>query len=271
MITSRIRSLAILALVLSSGGCVATRSDVRILQGDIFALRGDVARSDSARRRELLALTGSLNTTLATLRDSIEAVSERLGKFQGDARQEFYAISQQLLVLGELTGQGQRRITELRAELENRSQQMATPPAVSPGDTAAPPAGGAAPQIPGPAQLWLIGRQQLDQKSYGAARDAFQTLLQHYPTSEMAAGAQLSIAESFAAENRALEADSANRVVFEKYPQSPAAPTAMYRLGLSLGRQGKRSEARGIMTRVAQNYPRTDEADLARDWLQRNP
>lgn len=270
MKTSRFSSLVVLSLALSSGACVATRSDVRILQGDIFALRGDVARADSARTRELLALTGSLTTTLGTLRDSIEAVSARLGKFQGDARQEFYAISQQLLVLGELTGQGQRRIMELRAELENRSQQMATQPAPTPGDTSPPPPA-AGSQVPGPAQLWLIGRNQLEQKSYSAAREAFQTLLQTYPTSEMAPGAQLSIAESFAAENLAVQADSANRIVFEKYPSSTAAPTAMYRLGLSLSRQGKRAEARVIMTRVAQSFPRTDEADLARDWLQRNP
>jgi hypothetical protein len=55
------RAVATLSLVATSG-CFATRSDMRVLQGDILNFRTESARADSARARQLAAVASALGT-----------------------------------------------------------------------------------------------------------------------------------------------------------------------------------------------------------------
>lgn len=259
-------------LVLASTGCVATRNDVRILQGDIFALRTQQARADSALAAELQRIATTLQQNLATVSDSVKNVSGRVERMQGDVRQSLYAIEQQLLVLGQLAGQSQQGLRQLYAEMELRNQQLAAgavPPA-NPGDTTQRPTP-AAPPGEGPYTLYEIGRSQLQSQSYGTARQAFEQLVTQHSQSDLVPLAQLGIADAFAGERRVAEADSVYQLVASRHPSSTAAPTALYRLGLSLERQGKRAEARSTMQRLVSSYPRAEEADLANDWLRNHP
>jgi len=277
------RLLAPVALALASTACFATRNDVRILQGDIFALRAQQAQADSARARQLAEISGTLNTTLGVVQDSVRQLGDRLTSFQGATRQELYSIGQQLLQLGELMGQSQAALRSFRAEIEDRNQQVlnqmiratqptdltAPPPPGALGDTAQPPTIVAPGE--GPNVLYEIGSDQLMQRSYSAARDAFMQILMRYPDSDRAPDAALRIAEAFGAEGRVIESDSVFREVFQKWPTAEAAPPAMYKLALSLDRQGRRAEARAMMQRVVTNYPRSDSYTLASDWLKANP
>ena len=112
--TSRIgRSVAPLALCLT-GACFATRSDMRVLQGDILNFRTETTRADSARARQIASVAASLGTVA----DSVRATSDRLTRLQGDNRGDLRSIQQQLLQIQELTGQSQRRLQEMRAEME---------------------------------------------------------------------------------------------------------------------------------------------------------
>jgi tol-pal system protein YbgF len=181
-----------------------------------------------------------------------------------------------MLQLGELMGQSQAALLRFRSDLDERNRQImqqaitaAAPPA-TPGDTTRP---NVVPPVlsEGPNVLYEIGRDQLLQQSYSAAREAFTQILTSFPSWDRVADAQSSIAESFQAEQRIPEADSTYRVVFTKYPTSEAAPAAMYKLALSLDRQGRRAEARAFMQRVVREYPRSDSFTLATDWLKNNP
>lgn len=268
------RFFVIGALALASTGCVATRNDVRILQNDIFNLRAQQARADSALVRQLMDISAQMQQMLAVVSDSIDNVSGRLGRFQGDTRQALYGMEQQLLVVGELLGQSQQRLRELRAEMETRNQALMSQPMMppAPGDTTArtpPPTGGIA--DPGPNQLYLLARDQLSRQSYGTARQAFEELVTKHPNSDLAPDAQLGIAEAYAGEGMVAQADTANLLVVTKYPASDAAPKALYRLGLSLAQQGRSADARTTMRRVVSEYPRSEVADLAQDWLRNNP
>lgn len=270
MLPSRV--LAIGALTFVATGCVATRNDMRILQSDIFALRAEQARADSALARELAAISASLQQAIAVLSDSMNDVSGRMGRLQADTRQSLYAIEQQLLVLGELTGQSQQQLRRLYAEMEVRNQQLAAqggvPADSSPG---AAPAPATPPPTEGPYTLYEIGRAQLQSQSYGTARAAFEQLITTHPTSDLVPLALLGIADAFAGERRTAEADSTYRLVASRHPQSTAAPTSLYRLALSVDRQGRRADARATMQQIVSNYPRSEEADLAADWLRNNP
>ena len=150
-----------------------------------------------------------------------------------------------------------RRITDLRAELENRSQTP-TPPSDS--ASAAPPA-------PGPAQMFQLSYDLMRRGSYSAARAGFEDLLKRYPTFDEASAAQLYIAQSFEQEQRTAEADSVYGVVVTRYPRSKDAPTALYKYGVSQQRQRKTAAARAALNRVIREYPNSTEAELARELL----
>ncbi len=257
------RAGATAALVFTAG-CFATRSDVRVLQGDILSFRTEAARADSARARQIASVVAALGTVA----DSARATSDRLSRFQGDTRGDLRSIQQQLLQIQELTGQSQRRLQELRADMEARAQQpVPSPVAPAPGDSAVVAPVQAA---PGPNQLYQLAYDQLRRGSYSAARAGFEELLRLYPTSELAPDAQINIAEAYAAEGIAASADSAYAAVVSKYPRSMRAPTGLYKLALSMARQGRRADARTAMDRVVREYPTSDEADLAREWLRTN-
>ena len=252
-------------VALATSGCFATRTDMRVLQGDILAFRTEAARADSARARQIATIA----STLVVVNDSLRETSTRLSRFQGDTKGELRMILQQLLQVQELTGQSQRRLQELRAEMEARAMQSVAPPvAATPGDTTAPVAG--VPAAPGPNQLYQLAYDQLRRASYGTARAGFEELLRLYPTSELAADAQFYIAEAYAAEGAVAEGDSAYTQVVAKYPRTPKAATALYKLALSLARQGRKADARSAMDRVVREYPTSDDAELARDWLRSN-
>ncbi len=264
------RRLALLTplAALAVSGCFATRSDMRILQGDIAAFRTENARADSARARQIATVAASLGV----VGDSLREVSTRLGRFQGDTRGDIRQIQQQLIQIQELTGQSQRNLQNLRAAMEASAQQPQAPPPVAPvpGDTSKMAAAPGAPAAPGPNQLYQLAQDQLRRASYGAARAGFEELLRLYPTSDLAPESMFYIAESYAAEGSPASSDSAYALVVSKYPKSTKAATALYKMGLSLARQGKKADARAAMDRVVREYPNSDDAELARDWLRSN-
>jgi tol-pal system protein YbgF len=272
----QLRHLAPAALIVASSACFATRNDVRILQEDIHSLRALQIRADSARTRQLADMSVSLNNTLGSVKDSVRDLGVRLTTFQGATRQEFYSMGQQLLQLGERLGQSQAAMQNFRADLEERNRQFveqavrSTVPPPAPGDTtkvAAPPAR----LTEGPNVLYQIGRDQLMNNSWSAARDAFNQLLTQHPTSDRVPEAMAGIADAYDAEGNFTQGDSVYRAVVAKYPSTKVAPTALYKLGLSLERQKKRAEARTTMQQVVRNYPGTDESTLATEWLANKP
>lgn len=262
-------------VLLVASGCFATRNDVRILQEDILALRALEARSDSARARQLADISGTLNTTLVAVRDSVRELGTRLTTFQGATRQELYSLGQQLLQLGELMGQNQNTLRTFKAEIEERQRQamqqltQGVPPVA--GDTARAVAAPPPVLTEGPNVLFQIASDQLTNRAWTSARDAFTKLINEHPTSDLVPDAYLGIANAFDAEGNRAQGDSVYRLVVEKYPSNQAAPRALYKLGMSLAAQKKMPEARKAMQDVVMLYPRSDEATLAADWLTRNP
>jgi tol-pal system protein YbgF len=278
-----IRLLAPVA-ALATGACFATRSDVQILQNDLQIMRAETTQRDSARAVQLDRLAAALQT-LDTVQDSLRQLSARTLKFQGDVSGSIYSIEQQLLQIQELTGQSQRRLQELRAEMEAQNQQFQAPPSqptapspdttmkpgaapVTPaGSTATPAVTGPPPGTPGPNQLFQLALDQLRRGSTGTARSGFQELLKQYPTADVADDAQFYIAESYAQEGNTLSADSAYVAVVQKYPTSERAPTALYKHALALISVGQNDAAKATLQDVIRRYPRSDEAVLARDRL----
>lgn len=247
---TRFAPLAALALA----GCLASKTDIALLQTDLQSMRAESARGDSAQRAQIdrvLAQLGRAN-------DSVRAISTRLAKLQGDVSNDHYQMTREIIQLQELSGQSTRRLQELRGALEERAPAAAAP---APGDTARAAA------APGPGQLFQSSLDQLRRGSVGVARNGFEELLRTYPTYEDAPEAMVYIAETYAAERNQAAADSVYGLVVQRYPRSPKAATALYKRALMLKSAGQNAAARAALERIVREYPRSDEAALAREQI----
>jgi TolA-binding protein len=242
------------ALALS--GCLASKSDMLILQSQLQAMQATSARSDTARATQIDRVLSQVQQS----NDSVRALSVRLAKLQSTVTTDDYEMGRQILQIQELSGQSQRRLQELRASLEERSQSAASVP-VAAGSAPAAPAG------PGPAQLFQTSLDQLRRGSSTVARSGFEELLRVYPQSDDAPEALVYIAETYAAERNQVAADSVYGLVVDRYPASPKAATALYKRALAFRTAGRTAQARTAFDRIVREYPRSDEAALAREQL----
>ena len=263
------------AVLLTAGACFATRADLRIVQGDVLAVRDSVRVSRlAAERRDSLARAATdsalarVVAALATVGDSVVAVRGATQRMDGALREDLHAIRQQLITIQELTGQSQRRIQELRADLESdavdRTPGAVVPPAAV--DTSRGTAAGA-PAGPGPAQLYQLGQDQLRRGSNAAARGAFTTLLTQHPSSDLGPDALYGIAESFTAEGNGVRADSVYHLVATRYPQSERAPIALYKRATAYRLVGQTERAQTLYRQIVETYPSSESARLAQGFL----
>ena len=257
----RIRSLAP-GVALAVAGCMASKTDIQMLQTDLQTMRTESARADTARRAQIEQVLAQVIRT----NDSIRLVSARLAKLQSDVQNDHYEMNRNILTLQELSGQSQRRLQELRGAMEERGQPAPAP--VPAGPTQPDSARASAPAgSPGPGQLFQSSLDQLRRGSVGVARSGFEELLRTYPTYEDAPEAMVYIAETYAAERNQAAADSVYGLVVQRYPRSPKAATALYKRALVLKSAGQSAAARASLERIVREYPRSDEAALAREQL----
>ncbi len=241
------RAAAFVLVVLPMAGCLATQTDVKALQADIAVLRAESHRADSIRAVQVASILSGLKL----VSDTLHGVQSRLGKMAGDTKGDMYAMQQQLIQIQELTGQSQRRIQEMRANLEDRAPGVA--------DTTRSGA-------PGPNQLLQLSLDQLRRGSAGAARAGFTDLLARFAESDAAPLAQFYVGEAFAAEGNTASADSVYQLVL-KTPKSPKASTALYKHALVLIARGDAAAGKAALSEVVKQYPQSDEAVLAQDRL----
>lgn len=253
--TSRAASGALLVLLAGLAGC-ATKGAVRRVETEVVVLRTLMARQDSARAADLaevIALQGEIMDSLGTAREAVR-------QYRAETGRDLLNVQASLVQIQELTGQSQRRLAELRRELDDRTQQFAADTAAVP-DSLAPPA-----PAPTPDQLYQASLRELRRGSLGTARAGFQEFLRTYPTHVEAPQVLYYVGETFVVQAPD-SAEAYYRQVLSRFPQADVAPTALYKLGLLAERRGDRTGARALFERVIREYPQSDEADLARDKI----
>jgi tol-pal system protein YbgF len=250
-------SLSAVAVVLS--GC-ALKGDVRRVERQLQAMQEESARTDSARAFDLARLADLLDA----IGDSLTGHQRSLTVLRGELRSDVTDITRQLVQIQELTGQSQQRLSELRAQLE---QRPAVPLTAAGGEQ---PAAAPAEGLPGPNQLFALGLEQLRRGSPQAARMAFEQLVASYPDHERVADTWYFIGESWGTAAPDSAAAAYERVV-QQHTTSPRVPGALYKLGLLAERRGDRDAARVYYQRVLADYPRSEEAALAREKLNPSP
>ena len=251
-------------------GACARQSDVRRIELQVRRLREETAQRDSARVVQLEQVIALQRRII----DSLSKQESRLLAFRGDIRADLTEVQRQLVQVQELTGQSQQRLSELRGQIDARTQAVALAAATAArggtggggGDSTG--GSGGMPSGPSPDQLYELSIQQLRRGSPQTARVGFQKLLQDYPAHERAADAQFFIGESWGDKTAPDSASAAYDRVITNYPNSSRIPTALYRLGLISEQKKDRAAARQYYNRLVTGYPRSEEASLARDKLQ---
>ncbi len=239
-------ALALLALA-PLAGC-ATKRDVRDLRDEIVRLRAHQDSTAAALRMESRALG-----------DSIRGITDLLMRLRGDLGNELAQLEQQHLQIQELTGQSQRRLSELQDQMTQRLTRLTAP---------APDSGAATPEAAGEVeQLYRIGSDNLQRGATGTARRAFEEIVQQHQDSPLAPDAQVGLAETYYADKDYDRAMRELERVVEMFPNSERAPAALYRAGVIAREQGNIQKARAYFRRVVAGYPKSDAAKQAAEEL----
>jgi outer membrane assembly lipoprotein YfiO len=101
------------------------------------------------------------------------------------------------------------------------------------------------------AELLSIGEKRAEQKKYSGAAEAFQLLIERYPTSPLAARAQFGLAQNRMLDGSDVEAEVAFDDFLRLYPADPRVPDALYLKGDLLARQVLAPERDQTKTREA--------------------
>jgi outer membrane assembly lipoprotein YfiO len=121
------------------------------------------------------------------------------------------------------------------------------------------------------AGLLSLGEKMEQQKKYSAAAEAFQLLIERYPTSPLASRAQYGIAVNRMADKEDAEAEVAFDDFLRLYPSDPKVPEALFLKGDLLSRQAgkpgrdqtKTREAIKTYTRFLEKAPSSPRAPEA--------
>jgi outer membrane protein assembly factor BamD len=125
------------------------------------------------------------------------------------------------------------------------------------------------------AEIFARGNRLYAEKSYGAAAEHFQVLLEKYPASPIAGRAQFMLADSRMERGDDIEAEAAFDDFLRLYPSDDNVPSALYRKGELLAResadpgrdQSKTLEAIRAFGLFLQKEPAGPRASLAQEKI----
>jgi len=244
----------LVAALLSASAC-ATKGDLRNVTTEIRAL--------SVRQDSLLV---ALQRQALLTQDSLRGTTNQLLEVRGTVNQQLARIQQEIQMMRQENAQFAQLLASIRDQLE-RIQRMASGP--TPSQSVEPPTGGSS----GAAiELFQAGIDAYELKTYGAARRAFNQVLEQYPNDqELAPQAMFKLAEILVAENKPDEAINAFDRVRQIYPDSRRTPDSVLQVGLIHLSQGRNREARIALQRVIDSYPGTEAAMTASQRIREIP
>ncbi|QXH50299.1 tol-pal system protein YbgF [Pseudomonas fakonensis] len=110
---------------------------------------------------------------------------------------------------------------------------------------------------------------QIKQKDFDKASQAFNAFLRKYPNSQYAGNAQYWLGEVNLAKGDLQGAGQAFAKVSQLYPQHSKVPDSLYKLADVERRLGHTDKVKGILQQVVTQYPGTSAAQLAQRDLQK--
>ncbi len=247
-----------------AGGC-ATKKDVRDVRMDV---RAAIQHQDSVLR----AMERDLREADMATQDSLRAVTDMLFDFRGEMNNQLATVLEQLLLLGELAGQGQRSLAGIRDQLDAQRWASARTPAATPPDSAAQAGDEADPVAVDPAtETYDAAVRQVNLGSFTVARMAFARFLEEHPNHAKAPGALLHLGELASNEGQLEEAAETYLRVPEFFPVAEEVPSALYRAAMVFVELEDVARARELLERIVNSYSDHPFAAMAEERLQEIP
>ena len=129
---------ALPVVMVAASGCLASKSDIRLLQDELRVSRAQAAVSDTAilraeeaHRQQIAALSASIDR----MNDSLRYLASRFAAFQANANGEFDAMGRQMVQVQALLGQNTQTVQETRRQLQALREGASSSPAPMPTST----------------------------------------------------------------------------------------------------------------------------------------
>ena len=267
-------SLAVLALL--SG----VASPARAANKEHQQLMADM-RMLQEQAQLLQNLIGSVTEALKAVNTRLDQQAEVNRKAFADQKLVVDNLTNDVRVIREKLDDNNVRIGSLTQELDSlrqAMQQLSTRPSATTDrrDPTAPDgaqrhrrrrptsAVGVSPQ-----RLFDTARGDYIAGQYDLAIIGFADYVKSFPKSDMADDAQVNICTAYVADGKPDKAVEACDVAIRTYPTGDKIPEAYYRKGLALSTLKDVDGARAAWEEVVKKYPESQEADLARQGLER--
>ena len=261
-----VRLAPMLLMAALAGGC-ATKSDVRDVRMDV---RSAVQHQDSVLR----VMERDLREADRATQDSLRAAMDMLFEFRGEVNNQLATALEQLLLLGELAGQGQRSLAGIRDQLDAQRWEpaRAATPTETPFDSVGQADEEADPVASDPAtETYEAAVRQVNLGSFTVARMAFARFLEEHPNHALAPGAYLHLGELASLEDQLQAALDAYLRVPELFPVAEEVPDALYRAAMIFIEMEDFGRAREILERIANSYSGHRFAAMAEERLRELP
>ena len=242
-------ALAVSLALAPAGATASTREDLDRLAAQMAQMQQRISQMEAQQTSVQKALA-EFSGRLATLARSSQTA---------DIRADLDILKRQLEALASQIGspKGEPAPQAHPAQSETIRSPSADPL------TAPQPAG------PGSEDLYSQAHRDYLGGRYELAASQFRQFLVSYPSDPKAPNAQYWAGECLYSQKRYAEALDAFQVVLQKYPQSSKARAAQLKIGLCHLAAGETKKGRQILESLVDQDPGSDEAQLARERLDR--
>ena len=257
------------ATVLATSASAQSRPS---LADRVTALEARLQQSQTEQSVEQLNRIAQLESDVKALRSLIEQMQNANEELKQRDKAQYIDLDSRL---ARIENAAPASATAVKPVPPRASVSVPTPPRVSQQaptaivpPPATPPAAASTPGNPAGEQAAYdaaLAAVRADQ--YADSANRFNTFVQQYPESPLAANAYYWMGESYYVTQNYQLALQAFKTVVTRYPASPKTPGALLKLGYSQDGLKQRDAAQATLRDVIQKYPNTDEAGQAESRL----
>ena len=236
-------------------GLLGSQSSLAAQATSVLQVTPSDSSTNSNVSSDLYFLVQQLQQEVRELRGKVEELQYQVEQSKKQERDRYVDLD--------------RRILELRKELDAKPVSAVSPGNENQPAAVAPATDDVASNPPSEAEnnAYNAAYDLIKQRKYDEAVNALHGFIKQYPDSQLAANAYYWLGEVYLVIPKLEQARQSFIIVIGKYPQHRKAPDAFYKLGVTYDRLGQKDEARKYLEQTISRFPQSASANLARDYL----
>ncbi len=226
----------------------------------ITALRGTLADSRAEVtdiREQIQQIKGSIDSLRRDLSTAANRTTRREDEEKG-LREKLDKLTFKINFIENFLGIGQKEKAP-----DTAAEKNGKPPAAPPKETAAK----SKPLPSDKESLYAAAYELFREGKYEKSREAFESFLKQYPSTEFSDNAQFWVGECYYFEKKYEKAIVEYDKVVKNFPDGSKVPYALLKQGLSFLQLGDKASAKLLLQQVIKDFPNTSQARIARARL----